>query len=455
MAPASRGQGLAHRSYSQVNGNGFDLPPSTMAAQLINNLSTPNKPSRHAEQEDLKTLMDEVSNQEASIADFSNAEANLEHKHKLIYVFGRAVLERLAADDPFLDFQKIVPQASDALDIFMSTIKEMPDVLAYCVAPESALLSRGQEPLWFWLFPRALALLGRRQCDALTEKIKDFFYECFQVVARVPKLWTLSSFFFSYLKECAASMLLLRHPSTQPSTDNNLIYPAMLSHLQNPSILSHNHMIDALLPAGEVGPTMFSHDLDGSPSNANLNCTYPIRFASEGISHVANILCMLVDISMATAASYDATPAFQDYMGWMLESFLTAHEQRKRLQDDPSLYESCRKSEITSLCSLHALLSTTKTAFSASIVRKGYTVLSILCSDFIEKGDNLMDHVIHLNLCSSLLSLVAICKEYYSMRRVVTLHLVPAIQLAFNDESRSSTLGKDFKVNPFIAISTL
>jgi serine/threonine-protein kinase ATR len=219
MAPASRGQSLADRPLSQASGNGFDLPPSTMAAQLINNLSNPSKSLRQADQEDLKKLMDEVSNQEASTADFSNAEAKLEHKHKLIYVFARAVLERLAGDDPFLDAQKILPQASDALDIFMSTIKEIPDVLAYCVGPESTLLSRGQEPLWFWLFPRILALLGRQQCDSLAEKIKDFFYVSFQVVARSPKLWTLSSFFFSYFKECTTSK---SHPWL--STDSNLLF---------------------------------------------------------------------------------------------------------------------------------------------------------------------------------------------------------------------------------------
>ena len=205
MAPTSRG-GLAHRPHSQDNENSFDPPPSTLAAQLINNLSTPNKPSRQAEPEDLKKLMDEVSSQEASIADFPSDEAKLEHKHKLIYVFARAVLERLAGDDPFLDVQKIVPQASDALDIFMSTIKEMPSVLSYSIGLNSTFPSRGQEPLWFWLFPRVLALFGRRQCDGLIEKIKDFFYVCFQIVARSPKLWKLSSFFFSYFKQCATSM---------------------------------------------------------------------------------------------------------------------------------------------------------------------------------------------------------------------------------------------------------
>ena len=209
MAPASRGQVATNKPSSQGDGaahDDFELPPSTMAAQLISNLSTTNKPSRQSEQEDLKKLMDEVSNQEASLTEFANHEAKMEHKHKLIYVFARAVLERLAGDDPFLDIQKIVPQAADALEIFMSTIKDTPQVLIYCAGSESELLSRGHEPLWFWLFPRVLALLGRLNCDLLTEKIKDFLYVCFEEVTRSPILWSQSSFFFCYFKECVTSM---------------------------------------------------------------------------------------------------------------------------------------------------------------------------------------------------------------------------------------------------------
>jgi serine/threonine-protein kinase ATR len=199
---------------ANANANGgsvLDPPPSIMAAQLINNLSTANKPSRQVEQEDLKKLMEEVSDQEATISEVTNLDSRLAHKHKLIYVFARAVLERLAGDDPFLDVQMLVHQAADAFDIFMSTIKETCTVLTYCSGQlESTLLGRGQEPLWIWLFPRVLALLGRRQCDALTEKIKDFFYVSFQVVACSPSLWNLSSFFFSYLKECTTSLYYLQ-----------------------------------------------------------------------------------------------------------------------------------------------------------------------------------------------------------------------------------------------------
>jgi serine/threonine-protein kinase ATR len=204
MGPGSRGSG-PYRSNGLANeGGDFDPPPSTMAAQLINNLSAASKP-RQSEQDELKALMAEVSNAENSGVEFATLEAKLDYKHKLIYVFSRTVLERLTGDDPFLDFQKLAGQAYEALDVFISIIKETPGVLAYVLSPDSTLQGRGQEPLWIWLFPRILALLGRLHCDTLTEKIKDFFYVSFQAVARSPKLWNLTSFFFRYLKECATS----------------------------------------------------------------------------------------------------------------------------------------------------------------------------------------------------------------------------------------------------------
>jgi serine/threonine-protein kinase ATR len=183
----------------------FDPPPSTMAAQLINNLSTTSRPSRQVEQDDLQRLMTEVAELENNAAELSNIDVKLEHKHKLIYVFARAVLERLSNDDPFMNAQQLASQASEALDIFMSAIKELPGVLNFTLKPGESLQGRGVEPLWMWLFPRVLPLLGRRECETLTEKIKDFFYVSFQAVARSPKLWNLSSHFFSYFKECVTS----------------------------------------------------------------------------------------------------------------------------------------------------------------------------------------------------------------------------------------------------------
>jgi len=203
MAPKSRGQnGAVDRE------PGFEPPPSTMAAVLINKLSNTNKPSRQSDHDELKALMTEISDVENNGIEFENDEAKIEHKQKLLYLLARTVLEKLSGDDPFMDTSKLVLQAADALDVFVAIIKEAPGVLSYSSNTEMDLQGRGQEPLWLWLFPRILTLLGRRHCEKLTDKIKEFFYVSFQAVSNSPKLWNLTSLFFSYLKECATSMSL-------------------------------------------------------------------------------------------------------------------------------------------------------------------------------------------------------------------------------------------------------
>jgi serine/threonine-protein kinase ATR len=217
MAPITRGDSARPRPDGEVNGvpAAFEAPPSTMAAQLINNLSTTNQPSRQVEQDDLQRLMTEVSDLENNVNKTDDVAVKLEHNHKLIYVFARAVLERLTKDDPFMNVQQLVSQASDALDVFMGAIKEIAGVLDYVLPVGVTLQGRGEEPLWLWLFPRVLTLLGRRQCEALTEKIKDFFYVSFQAVARSPKLWNLTSLFFNYLRDCVSSKWRESYPANQ------------------------------------------------------------------------------------------------------------------------------------------------------------------------------------------------------------------------------------------------
>lgn len=215
-----------------------------MAAQLINNLSAP-KQSRPTDQDELKALMAEISDAENNGIQFEALSAQLDHKHKLIYVFARLVLEKLSGDDPFMDTQKLADQASAAIDLYITIAKEVPEVFEYVLAPGATLQGRGQEVLWIWLFPRILTLLGRRNCETLTEKIKDFFYVSFQAVAQSPKLWNLTSCFFCYLKDCTNSMcypIRVLRLSTNSSR-------AMLACLQN---LTGIHTLPITLPIDSV-----------------------------------------------------------------------------------------------------------------------------------------------------------------------------------------------------------
>ena len=223
------------------------------------------------------------------------------------------------------------------------------------------------------------------------------------------------------------------------------IHLALLGHLQSPTIISHGNTINAILPSREPEYPSLSNDKQGRPNPAS-QCTYIVQDATEGLWHVTQLLSMLVDISLEAASSYDATPAFQDYLAWLLDSFLLTHELQKRLRNNPNLRQSETRLEILSFCALHALLSSLRDSLSPLVLRKGYVLLSILCADLLENPSSLSGKSILLSFCSSLINLTIVCNQHQSVRRVVSLHLVAIVKTALTDEGAIATLGKDFKV---------
>ncbi|KAG9243553.1 protein kinase-like protein rad3 [Calycina marina] len=383
-----------------------------MAALLINKLSSTNKPSRRSDHDDLKALMNEISDVENNSVEFEDDGAKVDHKQKLLCLLARTVLERLASDDPFMDVPKLVSQASDALDIFLAIVKEVPSVLVYRCKPGLLLQGRGHEPLWLWLFPRILALLGRRHCDCLAAKIRELIFACFQVVSKSPKLWNLTSLFFSYLQECITS-------------DSDVILPSDAFNILM-------YCLENVQENDEMNQEAASH------------CTYVMQSAESCLAHVTGLLAMLVDISMESALNYDATIAFQDYLAWMFESFLTVRHIQNRWRVDSALQESCKQSEHISFQAIHALLSTLQDHLSSSIRRKGFTLLSILCADLLTNHADLTED-----------SLTSECKRYSSICSVVLLNLVPALQATIYDEASCNTLDKDFKNGKFVVFESV
>jgi serine/threonine-protein kinase ATR len=201
-----------------------------------------------------------------------------------------------------------------------------------------------------------------------------------------------------------------------------------------------------VLHLDSVDSSMIFYDDDGSP-NVSIQSTYAVQGQTTGIWHVINLLSMLVDIAMESASSHHATPAFRDYLAWMLESFFAANELQKRLRQDTKFQEFCKKSEIMGFCAVHALLSVLRESLSDAILRKGYILLSFLCADLLEAPSEITEKSIRLSLCSSLLNLATVSKQYDSVRRAISLHLIPVVHSTLRDASAVSTLGKDFQVS--------
>lgn len=200
MAPTSHGrngqQGRENLANASVN-NG--PPPSTLAAQLVENISASTRSSRPDETAELKkffSIIEEVKNNPETLESHQD---RIEHNHMLIYVFSRVVLEGLRWDDPFADREHLHSEAVRAINFLKVTVRETPEVLVLS-SPGTSFIFRGNEPLWLWILPRVLKMLGHSQCLNLTTAIESLFQDLSIVVAENGFLWPLASRLDQYLR---------------------------------------------------------------------------------------------------------------------------------------------------------------------------------------------------------------------------------------------------------------
>jgi len=207
MAPTSRSAAMGSYQNSQMNGlDSFqDAPPSTLAANFANNLSTTRRPSRYDDQDEFQQLLLDVSKYEENPHGVTSIEERLEHCQELIYVVVIGVLEPLTQSNTSVNEQDQIQKASEGLDVLIVTIKEFSIVLDQIPGKRVQMLSGSGAPLWMWLFPQVLALVGSKRCDTLKDKITEFFKVSFSEVSTTLQLWALNSAFFGYLKHCASS----------------------------------------------------------------------------------------------------------------------------------------------------------------------------------------------------------------------------------------------------------
>jgi serine/threonine-protein kinase ATR len=145
----------------------------------------------------------------------TTSEERIEHNHMLIYVYARVVLEGLKWDDPFADRVQLQADAQRAISFLKVTIKETPEVLLVS-SPGAAFIFRGREPLWFWLLPKVLKMLGHCQCLNLTTAIESFFQDIFSLVCQNGCLWSLAPRLLLYFRGIFTGTLHVKS-HTRPS----------------------------------------------------------------------------------------------------------------------------------------------------------------------------------------------------------------------------------------------
>ncbi|MCJ1379315.1 serine/threonine-protein kinase M1 [Xylographa soralifera] len=150
---------------SEANGqqtNGYP-PPSTFAAQIVDNLASARRLSNSTDnQADLRQLLQMILDADRDGDPLSEAiETSIEVNYRLIYTIVRAGLEVLSSYNPFDNTRDVQVQALNTLAVVDLTIRLYPEVLFWVPSNNDPTVRPGG-PLFLWLVPQLINLLGHR-----------------------------------------------------------------------------------------------------------------------------------------------------------------------------------------------------------------------------------------------------------------------------------------------------
>lgn len=177
--------------------NGEAPPPSTLAAQIVQNQTVARASSQQqqagGEKATFAGLLHEILHNPAA-----TPETDLSVNVQLISVVVEAGLSVLTRDDPFAQLDLLIPQAKDSLSVVQATIVRQPEVLF-------TLISSDGPPLVLWLLARLFALCGRPKCDGL--KIAGLVDAAVRALEKSVKLWRSAEDVKALVRDCVNGML--------------------------------------------------------------------------------------------------------------------------------------------------------------------------------------------------------------------------------------------------------
>ncbi|UKZ81191.1 hypothetical protein TrVFT333_008963 [Trichoderma virens FT-333] len=326
-------------------------PPSTLAAQLVESIAASTKVSRTDENSELKGLLATIQRVKDNPDLLKSPNDRIEHNHMLIYVYCRVVLENIKLDDPFLDRANVRTESQKAINFLRFTIKETPSVLLH-QNENRGLLFRGQEPLWVWLLPQLLRLLGHPQCLELDSSIEGFLQYILLLVARTGSLWKVAPFLGLYLRASLTSLL---------------------DHLQSPSLVpSHADLRTNL----ELPPSFALDqilDRDQQPTTKRLS--YSIYTVRQGL-HLASSLARVLAYPLTSPDSaFSSSVSLLENGPWLIDSYLDLRHVQKRWEL-PSQSTPLPLAELTMEIIKSSITSDHP---SASLIEKSCALLILLC----------------------------------------------------------------------------
>lgn len=171
MSSSARKIAQSHAGLSTFRQNGGNPPASTVAAQIVENLTQGQYPARQPNKEEFQRLLQEILNPDDDADDVADSiETNVDVNCRLIYVVVRAGLDSLSNPDAFEDQDEIHKQAVASLSVVDLTVRRSPEVLLSTLHGPQQVGS-----LYLWLVPRLFMILGSTEDIEIRRRICDVF----------------------------------------------------------------------------------------------------------------------------------------------------------------------------------------------------------------------------------------------------------------------------------------
>ena len=169
-----RGRSGQAYATSDNHPTGRDPPSSSVAAQIVDNLTSSTRRRTPRNETALWELTSEILKSDQQKDNLSGTiEESIDVNHSLIYVIFRAGLETLNSSNPFDSQNHERTQGQQSLAVIDLTIRRCPDVLFY-IPQVHDVRSRPSGPLFLWLIPQLMNLLTddtNNEVRVLAEKI--------------------------------------------------------------------------------------------------------------------------------------------------------------------------------------------------------------------------------------------------------------------------------------------
>ncbi|KAM0289256.1 hypothetical protein ACHAO9_006214 [Fusarium lateritium] len=391
-------------------------PPSTLAAQLVENISASTKSSKSDENSELKGFFAIIQRVKDNPTLLKTPEDRVEHNHMLIYVYSRAVLEGIRLDDPFLDRAQVRTEGLKAINFLKFSIKETPAVLKHRVDGQEYMF-RGREPLWVWLLPQLLRLLGHAQCLELTEAIEGLLQYTMLTVAQNWILWDIAPAFLFYLRTITSHALhQLQDPLVVPSVEESF------RALSLPPELALSQYVDK-----------------GSPLINQL--TYSVDRIPQALQQLISFCNVVAYPLISTDEAFDPVTSFSENAVWLIDA----------LGDMRTV--QIRYGHAFPACSLHVLQVTLKIeralskkkGISASVHKKAVTLLVLLCGQIATSpnASSMLDSTEEENrriYCLALAVITAASIEDRSIGRLAISSLVDESSMLYSKMSEGTDI---------------